>query len=269
MEAAKWRLSQGYSRSAPLYDALAGHLYLSSIRKLLPRVVLPPIPAILDVGCGTGINLLEAARWFSPTRLLCGIDISPGMVEVASHKAAALGLKANFAVGDAEHLPYPDNTFDLVICNSVLHWFKDRQAAVREMCRVLRPGGKVVLICAAAPGFQEWFSLVDSLLQATRGPAAHRATPALPLAAEVVDLMSSAGFVGEYLANPVHVQRVADPESFVRLMSTVAPGWAADMPPEDQALLENLAVGLIRRGWPAGFRSTWAAIEAIGTKPKL
>ncbi len=123
VEAAKWRLSQGYSRSSPLYDALAGHLYLSSIRKLLPRVVLPPIPAILDVGCGTGINLLEAARWFSPTRLLCGIDISPGMVEVASRKAAALGLNAGFAVGDAEHLPYPDNTFDLVICNSVLHWF--------------------------------------------------------------------------------------------------------------------------------------------------
>jgi len=269
VEAAKWRLSQGYSRSAPLYDALAGHLYLSNIRRLLPRLSLPPTPAILDVGCGTGINLLEAARWFSPTRLLCGIDISPGMVEVARRKASALGLNALFTVGDAEHLPYPNDTFDLVISNSVLHWFGDRQAAVREMGRVLRPGGKVILICAAAPGFQEWFSLVDGLLRTIRGPGAHRSMPPLPTAAEVVRLMLNAGFVGEYLANPVQIQQVSDPEPFVRLMSTVAPGWAADLSAEDQGLVERMAVGLIRRGWPQGFRSTWAAIEAIGTKATL
>lgn len=123
VETVKVRLARGYSQSAPRYDALAGHLYLTGIRRLLPRVRVAPGPAVLDVGCGTGVNLLEAARQFAPTSLLCGIDISPGMVEVARAKAGALGLPADIRVGDAEQLPFPDTTFDLVICNSVLHWF--------------------------------------------------------------------------------------------------------------------------------------------------
>ena len=123
VEAVKERLARGYSQSAPRYDALAGHLYLTGIRRLLPRVRIAPGAAILDVGCGTGVNLLEAARWFAPTGKLCGIDISPGMVAVAQSKAGLLGLPAQFRVGDAERLPYSDAEFDLVICNSVLQWF--------------------------------------------------------------------------------------------------------------------------------------------------
>lgn len=245
---------------------MAGHLYLSGILRLLPRVRIPPMPAILDVGCGTGINLFESARRFAPARLLCGIDISPGMVEVARTKAASLGIPAHFTVGDAEWLPYADDQFDLVICNSVLHWFRDRSAAVREMARVLRPGGQLLLICAAAPGFGEWFDLMDALVRSVKGGPAQRSLPPLPTPVEVAGMLSAGGFRVDHLVNPSHVQRVTDFPRFVRLMSTVAPHWAADLSPAEQEQLEQMAVTVMRTGWPGGFPSTWAAIEAVATR---
>lgn len=267
MESLKSRLARGYSRAAPLYEALAAPMYAMGIRKLLPRLRPMQMPAILDVGCGTGVNMVEAARWFGPTRLLCGIDLSPGMVEVARAKTAGLGLPAHFTIGDAEKLPYPDATFDLVICNSVLHWFKDRGAALREMRRVLRPGGQTVIICAASPGFQEWFGLMDTLLKTALGPSASVAMPAFPTAVGVALHMQSAGFMLEHIANPTCVQRITDPESFIRLMNTVAPQWTVDLPEGTIPLLEHAAATLLRCGWPAGFPNTWSAVEAIGTNP--
>lgn len=266
VETVKSRLARGYSQAAPLYEALAAPMYALGIRKLLPRLRQVPMPAILDVGCGTGVNIVEAARWFGPARLLCGIDLSPGMVEVAQAKTARLGLPVQFTVGDAERLPYPDATFDIVICNSVLHWFKDRGAAIREMRRVLRPGGQVVIICAAAPGFHEWFSLMDTLLKTALGPAASVAMPSLPTAAEVAFHMQEAGLGVEHIDHPTYVQRITEPESFVRLMNTVAPQWTVDLPQGAVPLLEQAAATLLRCGWPHGFPNTWSAVEAVGTR---
>jgi ubiquinone/menaquinone biosynthesis C-methylase UbiE len=266
VEAAKSRLAKGYSRSAADYDALASHLYVKGIRRLLPRLRVPPMASILDVGSGTGVNLLEAARWFAPTAQLQGIDLSPGMVEVAKAKAHQMGIPAQFIVGDAERLPYPDASFDVVLCNSVLHWFNDRAAAVREMKRVLRPRGQVALICAAAPGFQEWFHLLDSLMR-TFVPGAHESTlPDFPSAMEVAQLLRTSGFVIEHLNNPNYRETIQDHVGFVRLMSTVAPQWAAEMTDEAKRAIEQMAVSQMRVGWPRGFPNTYAAVEAIGTR---
>lgn len=266
MEAVKERLANGYSRAALHYDALAGQMYVAGIRRLLPRATVPPMAAILDVGCGTGVNMLEAARWFAPTRRLCGIDISPGMAAVARSKAAAFGIPAEITVGDAEQLPYPDNTFDLVLCNSVLHWFKDRGRALREMHRVLRPGGQLLLLGATAPAFQEWFALLDGLMHAATRSRPQSTIPPLPTAAEIATNMMGTGFLLEHFQNPVFQQRITEPEPFVRLMATVAPTWTADLSPDAQLALEGLAAQTMRMGWPGGFPNTWSAVEAVGRK---
>lgn len=265
VEVAKERLASGYSRAALDYDELAGHMYLNGIRRLLPRVRPVSAPAVLDVGCGTGVNLLEAARQFAPTQLLCGIDLSPGMVAVARTKAAGLGVPAVITVGDAEQLPYADGLFDLAICNSVFHWFRNRSKALEEMRRVLRPGGQLLLICAAAPGFREWFHLVDSVLVA--GGRRPGTMPDLPSGMEVLRHLQAAGFGIDHFANPVVLQRVQDPEVFVRLMATVAPHWTTDLEPDAQAVVEQTAALLMRTGWPQGFPNTWAAVEAVCTRP--
>lgn len=103
-----------------------------------------PYARSLEVGCGTG--------FFTLNLLLAGVvreghlsDISPGMVAAAQDNAERLGLTVDGRVADAEALPYPDDSFDLVVGHAVIHHVPDVELALREMRRVLRPGGRLVL----------------------------------------------------------------------------------------------------------------------------
>ncbi|BAD41531.1 class I SAM-dependent methyltransferase [Symbiobacterium thermophilum] len=266
MDGEKARLAMGYSRTSALYDLLAGHGYLAAIRRLLPLVRVRHRPAILDVGCGTGLNLFEAARWFAPTGPLVGIDLSPGMVAVAAAKARQLGIPATILLGDAERLPLPDASFDLVLCNSVFHWFRDRPAAMREMARVLKPGGQLALITATAPGFREWFLLIDAVIRVVLGPDRAPPIPELPTAEEVAALMQAAGLAVERLQNRIQRDLIVQPLPFVQLMSVIAPTWPGDLSDAEVARVQQAAAQLMAVAWPQGFPFTWSAVEALATK---
>ena len=102
-----------------------------------------PYGKVLEVGCGTG--------FFTLNLMLAGVigeahvtDISSGMVRVAEKNAANLGLHVEGRVADAETLPYDDGTFDLVVGHAVLHHIPDVELALREVVRVLKPGGRFV-----------------------------------------------------------------------------------------------------------------------------
>ncbi|MDQ1646843.1 MAG: hypothetical protein QOJ50_3027, partial [Cryptosporangiaceae bacterium] len=102
-----------------------------------------PYPTALELGCGTGfflLNLMQAgvAKRGSVT------DISPGMVAVAVRNAEGLGLDVDGRVADAETLPYDDDSFDLVVGHAVLHHIPDVEQSLREVLRVLKPGGRFV-----------------------------------------------------------------------------------------------------------------------------
>lgn len=264
---AKTDLAKGYSDSATGYDATAGPMYLAGLWRLLPYVRPVPVPAVLDVGCGTGINLLEMARVLGPCRLLVGVDLSPGMVEVARLKAAATGIPALFMVADGESLPFPDQTFDFVVCNSVLHWLEDRARAVAEFARVLRPGGQLLLSCAAQPGFGEWTAVVQAALSATAGGWAPPPLPVLPTPPEVAGCLSAAGLVPDYFYHLVQPVRVKDPLSFSRMMACVAPSWVANLDREAKEQTIQASAQLMHALGPAGFPCTWASVEVVATKP--
>ncbi len=103
-----------------------------------------PYPRSLEIGAGTGffsLNLKQAG-------VLDEVhvsDVSAGMVESAQRNARGLGFEVQGAVAGAESLPYEDNTFDLVIGHAVIHHIPDVEAALREVLRVLRPGGRFVI----------------------------------------------------------------------------------------------------------------------------
>jgi ubiquinone/menaquinone biosynthesis C-methylase UbiE len=97
---------------------------------------------VLEVAVGTGLNL----PFYPADAVLTGLDISDGMLDIARTRATELGRAVTLRQGDAHALPFPDASFDTVTCTFGLCAIPDVEAAVGEMVRVLRPGGRLVLV---------------------------------------------------------------------------------------------------------------------------
>ena len=97
---------------------------------------------VLDLGCGDGAL---AVRLAAAGAQVVGLDADPAMLRAAASRAAAAGVSVQFATGRAEALPFMAGQFDLVVAGTVLCFVPDAEAAFREIARVLRPGGAVVI----------------------------------------------------------------------------------------------------------------------------
>ncbi len=102
---------------------------------------------LLDVGCGTGTFAGMLAGSPLPARII-GLDYSPAMCGVAADKtrSRAAGRRLKYLAGDSEHLPFADRSFDAVTCSNSFHHYPHQAEVIREMHRVLRPGGRLMLI---------------------------------------------------------------------------------------------------------------------------
>ena len=105
---------------------------------------LKPGDRIIDVGSGAGIDSLIAARMVAPDGEVIGIDMTSAMLEKASRASEESGLQnVEFRMGYAERMPIQDGWADVIISNGVLNLMPDKQAALEEMARVLKPGGRI------------------------------------------------------------------------------------------------------------------------------
>jgi SAM-dependent methyltransferase len=105
---------------------------------------LEPGERVLDVGSGAGTDSLVAALQVGPEGTVTGIDMTPEMLEKARAGATQLGLEnVTFVEGEAERLPFPDASFDVVISNGVIDLIPDKDAVFSELHRVLVPGGRI------------------------------------------------------------------------------------------------------------------------------
>lgn len=99
---------------------------------------------VVDVGCGAGIDSLIAAQMVAPTGRVIGIDMTPAMLARARSSADEIDARqVDFRDGLAESLPVEDGWADVVISNGVVNLFPDKMAGLREMSRVLKPGGRL------------------------------------------------------------------------------------------------------------------------------
>ncbi|HSB02741.1 MAG TPA: class I SAM-dependent methyltransferase [Anaerolineales bacterium] len=121
---------------------------------------------VLDVACGTGVLARALAERVGPTGSVTGLDINEGMLAVAKRKAP----KIEWRHGRAESLPFDNSTFDAVVSQFGLMFFEDRLAAVREMSRVLRPGGQLAVAVWSTLDSTPGYTAMAALLERLFGP---------------------------------------------------------------------------------------------------
>ncbi|GGM26226.1 class I SAM-dependent methyltransferase [Dactylosporangium sucinum] len=117
---------------------------------LVDAVELRPGAAVLDVATGTGHAALAAARRFCA---VTGLDYVPDLLQTARARAQAEGLRIDFVEGDAEELPFDDDSFDFVLSAIGVMFTADHHRAARELLRVCRPGGDIGLASWTPDGF--------------------------------------------------------------------------------------------------------------------
>ncbi|MGI9591128.1 MAG: methyltransferase domain-containing protein [Myxococcota bacterium] len=181
-----------------------------------PHVVaaaqIRPGMRVVDVACGTGVLTIQAAEAASPGGVAVGVDLNPGMLAVARRKAPELDWRE----APAEALPLDSDDFDAALSQFGLMFFQDRSAAIREMWRILRPGGHLAIAVwdslENTPGYSAITRLLarlfgDEIAELLRAPYA------------LGDTSRLAHLLGEAGVEKPHVSRVAGEARFPSIRS--------------------------------------------------
>jgi ubiquinone/menaquinone biosynthesis C-methylase UbiE len=144
MVATKQMIEQMFDDAAKSYNRTGPSIFTQFGTRLIEQMPLTPDARVLDVATGTGAVLLPVARRVGSEGHVTGIDLSGEILREAERAVRAEGLtNVELRKMDAEHLEFPDQTFDAVICAFSLFLFPDMEAALREMYRVAKPGGYI------------------------------------------------------------------------------------------------------------------------------
>ena len=153
----KEKVREMFDGIAPTYDKL-NHVLSMNVDKLWRRHALKEIvdgtpQRILDVACGTGDSTISIAKAAAAGSEVVGVDISEGMMALVEGKAekAGVGDCIRLQVADGEALPYGDGAFDRVACAFGIRNFEHKEKGLAEFLRVLKPGGKAVILELSVP----------------------------------------------------------------------------------------------------------------------
>ena len=136
------RVRRQYDRTAERYDELIGFAERVLFGGGREWVCSRAHGEVLEIAAGTGRNF----PFYAGDVKLTVIELSPAMLEIARGRAGALGRGADLRVGDAQDLPFPEARFDAVVCTLALCTIPSPEMAVREAARVLKPGGRLLLL---------------------------------------------------------------------------------------------------------------------------
>lgn len=209
----KEKIEKMFNDIAPSYDRL-NHLMSLGIdniwrKKALKEIVDGTQQQILDVACGTGDSTIAIAKAMEPGGRVTGIDISAGMMEPLMRKAAHEGVhdRIKLLQADALQMPFEADTFHRVTCAFGIRNFEDRKKGLAEFLRVLKPGGRAVILELGIPDkpfiktlydiyFRHILPLIGGLISGNR--AAYRYLPesvyAFPRPETFCAMMERAGF---------------------------------------------------------------------------
>jgi demethylmenaquinone methyltransferase/2-methoxy-6-polyprenyl-1,4-benzoquinol methylase len=176
------QVEEMFDRISGIYDRLnsvmTAGLHHEWRRRAADLAAVGPGDRVLDVATGTGDLALELATRVAPRGEVIGSDFSEGMLELARVKAQRAGAPVRFESGNALALPYPDDSFDAVTVGFGARNFSDLRQGLSEMARVVRPGGRVVVLEITTPQrpplstfFSLWFDRIVPMLGRVAGDA--------------------------------------------------------------------------------------------------
>ena len=201
-----------FDRIAGVYDlmnsAMTAGLHHQWRERAVDRAEVGPGSDALDICCGTGDLALALRRRIGPDGRVVGSDFSEPMLELARRKSGEEGLPVEFGWADALELPYGDQSFDAVTVGFGARNLADLDRGLSEMARVLRPGGRVVILEITRPQreplssfYSLWFDRIVPVLGSVAGDSeAYSYLPTsvrnFPAPRELAEKMDAAGFSG-------------------------------------------------------------------------
>jgi ubiquinone/menaquinone biosynthesis C-methylase UbiE len=174
-----------YDRIAGEYDEYVGYVEKYFLGDSRYWVCAQAVGDVLEIGVGTGRNL----PYYPDDARLTGMDLNPAMLTIARRRAANLGRTVDLRLGDAQALDLPDSRFDTVVATLALSSIPDHRRAIAEARRVLRPGGRFIVL-----DFVRSSLLVVRAIQRLLGPFMVRRY-AFHLQREPLGLLTAEGFV--------------------------------------------------------------------------
>jgi malonyl-CoA O-methyltransferase len=158
------KIRKAFSESADQYDILAS-LHREIGRELVKKTVKIDANTILDVGCGTGY-VANKAKFFFPESRIIGLDLAEGMLAKAREKHE--GIAIEWVQGDAAHLPFKNDSIDLILSNFAYQWSHDLKQSFQEAHRVLSPQGNFYITLFGSRTCEELFASLKYALPAKK-----------------------------------------------------------------------------------------------------
>lgn len=182
-------------RAAEMYQQhLVPTMFVPWARVLVKRAGLRAGEQVLDVACGTGAVARQAAEVVGRGGRVAALDLNPAMLAVARTVPHPEGAGIAWHRGSAQDLPFADETFDAVCCQQGLQFFPDPALALREMRRVLAPGGRTALLVSQAIERNPLYHHLNEAARRRLGVPAYAAPFALGEAERLQELLRGAGF---------------------------------------------------------------------------
>ncbi len=229
-EFARW--SENYDRSI-LQRLLFGPSHRAIIGRLRGR--LPGRPwTLLDVGCGTGVFASRVKDAF-PEVEVWGVDLAPEMIRMGRERWMSLPGEFRPVQGDSERLPFATGSFDVVTCSNSFHHYPHQERAVAEIRRVLRPGGRLILIDGYRDSWWGWL-IYDVCVAGVEGEVHHAS------ARRFRELFRAAGLVET--AQEVH----GGPAPFLLTEGSAPPDEPTRPASREDATLVGVGAGVDRYG---------------------
>ena len=263
----KRRVEGAFDSFAEEYDNVAGKSMTFFAGLLIRDLQIPENPRVLDVGCGTGVSTFQLMREVQGRGMFYGLDISQKMLDLARRRAADLGYaNVEFKKGDAEQLDFPESSFDLVISNQAFFFFSDKQKALNEMLRVLRPTGQVALLFFAEPSLKE----IKEIYVKVRNRHTKHVTPKISLKLidleETNELFDRSGFKKTRIFG-IHQIDYVDPSKYIATLESPQSLFRINLASElAEIVIKETKEEMMRAKTGKGFKVTTCYILAYGQK---